>query len=177
MLHKARLLIALSGTLFLAACVDGPTKNLSMEAKSVEITDVQEDANEEDTEEIVTTSETEKAEETEEAEADEIVGGTESVDETAELETAENALTVEELDTNYSVAIKQIIEKSNLDAESFSFIIEETEEHVEITVYEKTKDQAHSPQQGRYRYIFDSGEILKQDYLTGAFIPFEELEE
>lgn len=172
MLHKARLLIALSGTLFLAACVDGPTEDLSMEAKSVEITDVQTDANDEDTEEIVTTSETE-----EEAEEDETVGSTDSIDETADLEAAENALTVEELDTNYQVAIKQIIEKSNLDAEAFSFAIEETEEHVEITVYEKTEEQAHSPQQGRYRYIFDSGEILGQDYLTGAFIPFEELEE
>lgn len=172
MLHKARLLIALSGTLFLAACVDGPTEDLSMEAKSVEITDVHTDANDEDTEEIVTTSETE-----EEAEEDETVGSTDSIDETANLEAVESALTVEELDTNYQVAIKQIIKKSNLDAEAFSFAIEETEEHVEITVYEKTEEQAHSPQQGRYRYIFDSGEILGQDYLTGAFIPFEELEE
>ena len=170
MLHKARLFFALSGTLFLAACMDGPieVEDASTDTTLAEITEVQTNSNVEEVEESGTTSEDEDVEGS--------TGPSEETEDSENLENTEDASSVEQLDSNFQTAIEKIISITGIDLENSSFSVEESEEYMEISVYEKTEEQAHTPLQGKYRYMFDSGEILVQDYLTGAYIPIEDLD-
>ena len=171
MLHKARLVFALSATLFLAACMDGPieVEDASTDTTLAEITEVQTNSNVEEVEESGATSEDEDVEDS--------TGPSEDTEETVDLVINEDTSNVEQLDSNFQTAIEKIISITGIDLENSSFSVEESEEYMEISVYEKTEEQAHTPLQGKYRYMFDSGEILVQDYLTGAYIPYDELEE
>lgn len=169
MLHKARLFFALSGTLFLAACMDGPTEDESLGATLTDTTEVQADSDAEEAEESETTSEVEDVESNN--------GSNEETEDSENLENTEDASSVEQLDSDFQTAIEKIVSMTGIDLENSSFSVEESEEFIEISVYEKTEEQAHSPLQGKYRYMFDSGEILVQDYLTGAYVAYDELEE
>lgn len=170
MLHKARLFFALSGTLFLAACMDEPieVEDASTNKTLAEITEVQVNSNVEEVEESEATSEVEDVEGS--------TGSNEDTEETVDLEINEDTSNVEQLDFNFQKAIERIVSSTGIDLEAYSFSVEESEKYIEISVYEKTEEQAHSPLQGKYRYMFDSGEILVQDYLTGAYIPIEDLD-
>lgn len=169
MLHKARLLFALSGTLFLAACMDGPTEDESLGATLTDTTEVQADSDTEEVEKSEATSEVEDVENNN--------GSNEETEDSESLENTEDASSIEQLDSDFQTAIDKIVAMTSIDIEDSSFSVEESEEYMEISVYEKTEEQSHSPLQGKYRYIFSSEEILAQDYLTGAFIPYGELEE
>jgi hypothetical protein len=180
MLHKARLFLStVAVTLFLVACNDAPIEETSTEEGSTETTEVQTDNESEVTEAETaeTTSSTEEIE-TETAE--------ETTEETAEVKSETNVeanSSVEEdssdvlLESIDQAAIDQFVATTGLNIENYTFSFETTDEFVEITVYEKQEnEQAHTPLAGIYRYMLDSEDILIQDYLTGAFIPYEEAE-
>ena len=180
MLHKARLFLStVAVTLFLVACNDAPIEETSTEEESTETTEVQTD-NESEVTEAETAKTTSSTEETETETAEE------TTEETAEVKSETNVeanSSVEEdssdvlLESIDQAAIDQFVATTGLNIEDYTFSFETTDEFVEITVYEKQDDeQAHTPLAGIYRYMLDSEEILIQDYLTGAFIPYEEVE-
>lgn len=180
MLHKARLFLStVAVTLFLVACNDAPIEETSTEEGSTETTEVQTD-NESETTEAETAETTSSTEETETETAEE------TTEETAEVKSETNVeanSSVEEdssdvlLESIDQAAIDQFVATTGLNIENYTFSFETTDEFVEITVYEKQEnEQAHTPLAGIYRYMLDSEDILIQDYLTGAFIPYEEAE-
>lgn len=181
MLHKARLFLStVAVTLFLVACNDAPIEETSTEEGSTETTEIQIDNESEVTEAETaeTTSsteeiETEPVEEETTEEATEVKSET-NVEVNSSVEEDSSDVLLESID---QAAIDQFVATTGLNIEDYTFSFETTDEFVEITVYEKQEDeQAHTPLAGVYRYMLDSEEILIQDYLTGAFIPYEEVE-
>lgn len=174
MLHKTRLFLStIALTIFLVACNDVPNEETSTEEASTETTEIQTN-NESETIENDTAEETTPTEEIETEE--------ETVEVKSETNVKENSSTEEDssdvlLESVDQAAIDQFVATTGLNIEDYTFSFETTDEFVEITVYEKTEeDQARTPLVGTYRYMLDSEEILIQDYLTGAFIPYEEVE-
>lgn len=180
MLHKARyFFIMLATSTFLIACSNESIEGTSLEETSAEITEVESKSteNQEVAETTSATEETEQTETKETAEAD----NTEASESNTETEPAatetEEPSEQDAMQAAYQDAVDQFIATTRLNIEEHTFSFEETNEYINILVYEKTEDeQAHTPLVGKYRYMFDTGEIFIQDYLTGDYIPYEETE-
>ena len=184
MLHKARLFFsAIAISLFLVACTDIPSEETSNVDIPKETTETQ-DKEEVETPEVETEtseenstneeSESEEVEDIEDADTAETDSNSSSEDNSL---TEDNDLDTETLESIDQEAVDQFVATTGLNIEDYAFSFETTDEYVEITVYEKQEDdQTHTPLAGIYHYMLDSKEILVQDYLTGAFIPYEEAE-
>lgn len=111
------------------------------------------------------TEETTKITETEETEDSE----------TAEQPSKEVKETQDNINPLNQKAIEEILEVTDLTIDEYTYrVADETEEYVEIEIYEKT-EQENMPREGVYRYFPETGEILVNDYLTGEYIPYEDL--
>lgn len=120
---------------------------------------------EEDVENSETLEETEETTETEETEDSE----------TAEQPSEEVKETQDNINPLNQKAIEEILEVTDLTIDEYTYrVADETEEYVEIEIYEKT-EQENMPREGVYRYFPETGEILVNDYLTGEYIPYEHL--
>lgn len=183
MLHKARLFFStVAISLFLVACTDVPAEETTDVDVLEETTETQTSQESEALE-----AETEKETETSEESSTNEEAENETTEDTAEAESNSsveaNSSAVENesedavLESIDQAAIDQFVATTGLNIEDYTFSFEATDQYVEITVYEKQEDeQAHTPLSGIYRHMLDSEEILVQDYLTGAFIPYEEAE-
>lgn|SRR5699024_6435658 len=173
MFHRARVFFStIAVSLFLVACTDQPNEETSSEDVSAETTEVQADNKSEttETENVEATSTNEE----EESESNEIVNESDIEENSSETEKDSDVELLESID---QAAVDEFIVTTGLDIEDYTFSFETTDQFVEITVYEKQEDdQAHTPLSGIYRYMLDSKEILVQDYLTGAFVSYEEVE-
>ncbi|HLR92150.1 MAG TPA: hypothetical protein VK048_03740 [Atopostipes sp.] len=180
MLYKARFFfVTMVASLFLMACHVDTIEDTVIESATEETTEVNADTN--STEHTETHSTTEEAKSTAPSENNEANTNAEQETKTkTATATAENPSEQETANFTYQDAVNQFIAATGLNIEEYTFTFAETAEYIEISVYEKPtegEDQAHTPLVGNYRYMMDTAEILVQDYLTGAFIPFEEAEE
>lgn len=139
------------------------TKQTATEETSSTEEDVENNETLEETEE--TTEEKTETEETEETEDSE----------TAEQPSEEVKETQDKITPLNQKAIEEILEVTDLTIDEYTYrVADETEEYVEIEIYEKT-EQENMPREGVYRYFPETGEILVNDYLTGEYIPYEQL--
>lgn len=190
MLHKARLFFSsLAISLFLVACTDAPAEEATNVDILEETTKTQTAQESETQEEVETKAEASEENSTNKEVEDETEDKTEdeTTEDTAEAEskssveanssTTENDSEAAVLESIDQAAIDQFVATTGLNVEDYTFSFETADQYVEMTVYEKQEDeQLHTPLAGIYRYMLDSEEILVQDYLTGAFIPYEEAE-
>lgn len=136
------------------------TKQTATEETSSTEEDVENNETLEETEE--TTEEKTETEETEDSE-------------TAEQPSEEVKETQDKITPLNQKAIEEILEVTDLTIDEYTYrVADETEEYVEIEIYEKT-EQENMPREGVYRYFPETGEILVNDYLTGEYIPYEQL--
>ena len=169
LLHRARLFIAtVSISLALVACGYAPNEEASSNRTYSDIEETEESQESNSNETTLNSAETESERDDTETESSEAT--------TSKLVNTSNS---EGINPQFKVAVDKFISVTGLDIEQYSFTFEESEEeYIQITVHEKTEgDQTHSPLVGVYRYMLGKDEVLVQDYLTGAFIPFEEAEE
>lgn len=86
---------------------------------------------------------------------------------------------IEEKESMYSVqdrALNQLIAVSHLQKDGYSYHFSDIDssEFIQIEVREQAKENLeHTPLEGVYRYLLETEEILKKDYLSGEFIPYE----
>lgn len=92
----------------------------------------------------------------------------------------EAAVGVSELqEQNQERALNRLLLETHLEREGYSYYFSETDsqDFVQIEVREIAEDDVeHASLEGAYRYIIKTEEILMRDYLTGDFIPYEEIE-
>ena len=138
------------------------TKQTATEETSSTEENIENNETSEETEETTETTETEETEETEDSE-------------TAEQPSKEVKETQDNINPLNQKAIEEILEVTDLTIDEYTYrVADETEEYVEIEIYEKT-EQENMPREGVYRYFPETGEILVNDYLTGEYIPYEDL--
>ncbi len=182
MLHKFRLLFLLTASLFLAACESETNEQAAITDSGVqEVTPASDEKNAEATvqKETIETTETELAEATVEEKA-----VTQETVETEEINSSEETVAVnaaaitektEQLNAEAQEAVHQLIEATDIDLENYVFFFTETADYIEIEVRENIDAEA-TPLVGIYRYIYETDELLANDYLTGEFIPFENVQ-
>ena len=117
----------------------------------------------------------------EEVEEEEIEDTSTEVDESEIAEAAEVAdeIAANELQVkNKEQALNRLLLETHLEKDAYSFYFAEIDslDFVEIEVREIQEDSEHASLEGAYRYIIETEEILMRDYLTGDFIPYEEIE-
>lgn len=179
MLYKARFFfITFIASVFLMACSTDTIKDTATETTSEESTEVNANTNSiTNNESTGTHSTTENTETTEDTENN---NKSENKTETkAATAIAEDSSEQETDNSAYQDAVDQFIATTGLNIEEYTFSFGETAEYIEISVYEKPaedEEQAHTPLVGNYRYMIDTAEIMVQDYLTDAYIPFEQAE-
>lgn len=176
------LLVPMLASLFLAACDSETNGNNATTDTTTEETTLTTEENTEETETFAVAENTEIEDTiTEEAETDE--NAEETTEDTAEApveeetraEEATSAANSAALEAELQLAVDQLVAESDIDLENYTFLFTETAEYVEIEVLEKI-DAENTPLVGTYRYIIETGELLASDYLTGEFVPLEELE-
>ena len=161
-------LIASIASLLLAACgaetmdaipneTEETIESIESESEDTQSTDSVE-VEEEETE--VTPSEADESDTTEDPEK--------------EAEIAANELQT----NNKEQALNRLLLETHLEKDAYSYYFVETDslDFVEIEVREIQEDSEHASLEGAYRYIIETEEILMRDYLTGNFIPYEEIE-
>jgi len=189
MLHKFRLLLTTAMlAIFMIACGSETNDNAEGTDQALDAVEVQsDDASTADTSNETNETEDSKADTaTEENEtaaevADEPEANaseTETPDsETPDSETTESAeeTTEENSDESFYIAVERILEATGLNAKDYIFSFEHTTDYVEVELREKTEDEV-TPLAGIYRYFPQTDELLVSDYLTGEFIPHENLQ-
>jgi len=186
MLHKFRLLLTTATlAIFLIACGSETNDNAESTDQALDSVEVQ-------SEEASTTADT--SNETQESETDTATEENETVADEAEEDTSETAdskttesettepaekpveeTTEENKDARFQVAVQKILEATDLNAEDYVFTFENTEDYIEVEVREKTEDEV-TPLAGIYRYFPETDEVLISDYLTGEFIPYDDVQ-
>lgn len=135
------------------------TKQTATEETSSTEENIENNETSEETEETTEITETEETEDSE----------------TAEQPSKEVKETQDNINPLNQKAIEEILEVTDLTIDEYTYrVADETEEYVEIEIYEKT-EQENMPREGVYRYFPETGEILVNDYLTGEYIPYEHL--
>ena len=135
------------------------TKQTATEETSSTEENIENNETSEETEETTEITETEETEDSE----------------TAEQPSKEVKETQDNINPLNQKAIEEILEVTDLTIDEYTYrVADETEECVEIEIYEKT-EQENMPREGVYRYFPETGEILVNDYLTGEYIPYEHL--
>lgn len=127
----------------------------SEEVNSAESTEIVEDVEKE------TVNPTSQADETEVAEAE-------------QLTVATNELQVK----NQEQALNQLLFATHLEKDKYSYYFAEIDsiDFIQIEVREVQEDAEHATLEGVYRYMIETEEVLMRDYLTGDFMPYEEIE-
>lgn len=98
--------------------------------------------------------------------------------EIVEIEPIE-AIGKESLEKNKEQALDHLLVKTHLEREGYSyyFIEKDSLDFIEIEVREiQATDSEHASLEGVYRYLIETEEIFMRDYLTGDFIPYEEID-
>lgn len=174
MLRRARIIAAVFTVSLLFGCTNISDEESSNDLSNAEMAETSVDSNtttdnsEAESSESKTIQLNNQAEETESAAEDAAEAATD----------AGNFSASEGIDPVLTTAVDRLLAETGLDIEQYTFIFEESEEYIQIIIREKQEDdQAHAPLVGTYRYIPETSEILAQDYLTGAFIPIDEIEE
>jgi len=183
MLHKFRLLITtVALTILLIACGSETNDNAESTDQALDSVEVQsEEASTADTNNETTESETDTATEDpaspkEAPVEEERVAEAAEESETDSSETETNEETTEDnKDASFQVAVQKILEATDLNAEDYVFTFENTEDYIEVEVREKSEDEV-TPLEGIYRYFPETDELLISDYLTGEFIPYDDVE-
>jgi len=196
MLHKFRLLLTTASTvILLLACTSETTEDASNEISSTDTAEVQttetlgdendsEDENKtedadstseqtseqtsnEETIEEVTEEKTEEETKTDDSMSEE------TVEESKDVQTEE--ITPADLDSDEQAALEKVLSVTGLNIEEHTYSFDQTEDYIEVEVREKTEDEA-TPLVGLFRYNPETKEVLVSDYLTGEFIPYENLD-
>ena len=175
MLHNFRLLfVTVATSALLVACASGTnegTSGVENPLEGVEIT-LADEAEVSELEELPETKNVEAADELSDVAAEAEVEAEVEVEDTVE----KTELKPDAISPVIQLAFEEIIDAIGIDKEKHSFIFNQTEDYIEIEVREK-KDSGATPLVGKYRYNLDKDRVLSMDYLTGEFIPHEELEE
>ena len=180
MMYRFRMLSAtLAASFILVACGNSTNESTSSDQILSETTEVAStEEKQEDTEKATLVKTKALSETTEIEETEKAVEVTDEIAEEVELLAETDAETEDAADTIDPVAqlaMDTITEVTGIDKEAHIFMFNNTDDYIEVEVREK-KEEGSSPLIGKYRYMFDSQDILHMDYLTGEFIDYETTE-
>ena len=186
MLHKFRLLLATASTaILLVACTSEINEDASHDISSIDTVETLsiemvshendiEDANSinEQTSEQTSNEETTTEEKIKEkAKADDAtLVETNAASEDVQAE----EVALDELRLVEQAAVEKILSVTNLNIEEHTYSFDQAKGYIEVEIREITEDEV-TPLVGLFRYNPKTKEVLISDYLTGEFIPYENL--
>lgn len=174
----AILLIACGSETDNALVDESASDNVEIQAAESEATNDEDNTDAEDSTTTTTSSAEDDSDEevAEEATTEETEDAEEDTSKAPDHSAKEVVEAADAIDPLNQTVIDQILAVTGYDIEEHVFSFENTEDYVEVEIYEKTEDE-HTPRVGTYRYLLDTEEVLVNDYLTGEFIPYEDLEQ
>lgn len=191
MIHKFRMfLLSVSMPILLMACSPAADDSSTEESKgaladsAVELTEASADeaSAESENNTMVSNSSSETDSDADASTATDVADSETTVNEGNTDETDEAVVDAQNSQSDavsdiQQLALDALLAKTHLEKEGYSYFFQATDSNdfIEIEVREILDEKTeHMTREGMYRYVFQTDEVLVEDYLTGDFIPYEQ---